>query len=204
MFYESEKGHPFSYNPFKAIVSPRPIGWISSQDNNGICNLAPYSFFNAVSDNPPMVVFSATGIKEKKSKIKDSIKNITETKEFIVNVVSKDLLDQMNLTSGIYSRDTDEFEIANLTKGKARIVKPPFVADSPASLECRLYKKIVLPGDINILILGLVVGVHINDKYLKNGILDVSEYQPVARLGYTHYTSVSDVFSLLRPGQKET
>lgn len=203
MFYESKKGHPYTYNPFKAIVSPRPIGWISSLDSNGICNLAPYSFFNAVSDNPPMVFFSATGIKGKNSRIKDSIRNITETKEFVANVVSKELLDQMNLTSGIYSRTVDEFELAKLKKGKARLVKPPIVADSPASLECKLYKKVMLPGETNILVLGLVVGVHINEKYIKNGMLDVSEYQPVARLGYTYYTAVTKVFSLLRPEEKE-
>ena len=198
MFYNPEIGHNLPHNPFKAIVSPRPIGWISSIDKEKNVNLAPYSFFNAIADNPPMIMFSITGQKKNISS-KDTLQNIIETKCFVVNVVSKDLLNQMNQTSGNYPKNTDEFILAKLEKTNCVNIDVPRVKKSPASLECTLYKILKLPGFSNNMVIGKVVGVHINENILKNGIFDILAYDPVARLGYKDYTYVSSKFELERP-----
>ena len=198
MFYDPEIGHNLPHNPFKAIVSPRPIGWISTIDKEKNVNLAPYSFFNAIADNPPMIMFSITGQKKNISS-KDTLQNIIETKCFVVNVVSKDLLHQMNQTSGNYPKNTDEFVLANLEKTNCVYIDVPRVKKSPASLECTLYKILKLPGFSNNMVIGKVVGVHINDNILKNGIFDILAYDPIARLGYKDYTYVSSKFELERP-----
>ena len=198
MFYNTEVGHDLPHDPFKAIVSPRPIGWISTIDNEKNVNLAPYSFFNAVADNPPMIMFSITGQKKNISS-KDTLQNIIETKCFVVNIVSKDLLNQMNQTSGNYPKNTDEFVLANLEKTNCVYIDVPRVKKSPASLECKLYKILKLPGFSNNMVIGEVVGVHINENILKNGIFDILAYDPIARLGYKDYTHVSSKFELERP-----
>ena len=199
MFYNPEIGHNLPHDPFKAIVSPRPIGWISSFDKEKNVNLAPYSFFNAVADNPPMVMFSITGQKTNNIPLKDTLKNIVETKCFVVNVVSKDLLNQMNQTSGHYPKDIDEFISAKLEKSNCVNIDVPRVKKSPASLECILHKVLKLPGFSNNMVIGKVVGVHINDQNLKNGLFDVLTYDPIARMGYKDYISVSKKFELDRP-----
>ena len=198
MFYNPEIGHNLPHDPFKAIVSPRPIGWISTTDKEKNVNLAPYSFFNAVADNPPMIMFSITGQKTNISS-KDTLQNIIETKCFVVNIVSKDLLNQMNQTSGNYPKNTDEFVLANLEKTNCVYIDVPRVKKSPASLECTLYKILKLPGFSNNMVIGEVVGVHINENILKNGIFDILAYDPIARLGYKDYTHVSSKFELERP-----
>ena len=198
MFYNPEIGHNLPHDPFKAIVSPRPIGWISTIDKEKNVNLAPYSFFNAIADNPPMIMFSITGQKKNISS-KDTLQNIIETKCFVVNVVSKDLLNQMNQTSGNYPKNTDEFILAKLEKTNCVNIDVPRVKKSPASLECTLYKILKLPGLSNNMVIGKVVGVHINENILKNGIFDILAYDPVARLGYKDYTYVSSKFELERP-----
>ena len=198
MFYNPEIGHNLPHDPFKAIVSPRPIGWISTIDKEKNVNLAPYSFFNAIADNPPMIMFSITGQKNNISS-KDTLQNIIETKCFVVNVVSKDLLHQMNQTSGNYPKNTDEFILAKLEKSNCVHIDVPRVKKSPASLECKLYKILRLPGFSNNMVIGKVVGVHIKENILKNGIFDVLAYDPVARLGYKDYTYVSSKFELERP-----
>ena len=198
MFYNPEIGHNLPHDPFKAIVSPRPIGWISTIDKEKNVNLAPYSFFNAVADNPPMIMFSITGQKKNISS-KDTLQNIIETKCFVVNIVSKDLLNQMNQTSGNYPKNTDEFVLANLEKTNCVYIDVPRVKKSPASLECTLYKILKLPGVSNNMVIGKVIGVHINENILKNGIFDILAYDPVARLGYKDYTYVSSKFELERP-----
>jgi len=198
MFYNPEIGHNLPHDPFKAIVSPRPIGWISSIDKEKNVNLAPYSFFNAIADNPPMVMFSITGQKKNIS-LKDTLQNIIETKCFVVNVVSKDLLNQMNKTSANYPKNTDEFILAKLEKTNCVHIDVPRVKKSPASLECTLYKILKLPGFSNNMVIGKVVGVHINENILKNGIFDILAYDPIARLGYKDYTYVSSKFELERP-----
>ena len=198
MFYNPEIGHNLPHDPFKAIVSPRPIGWISTIDKEKNVNLAPYSFFNAIADNPPMIMFSITGQKKNISS-KDTLQNIIETKCFVVNVVSKDLLHQMNQTSGNYPKNTDEFILAKLEKSNCIKIDVPRVKKSPASLECTLYKILKLPGFSNNMVIGKVVGVHINEKILKNGFFDILTYDPIARLGYKDYACINSKFELERP-----
>lgn len=201
MFYRPEiDDHGLPHNPFKAIVAPRPIGWVSTLNKDGIANLAPYSFFNGVQDVPPMVMFSASGPKAGSTEIKDSITNIQSTREFCVNIVSDALKDAMNVTSSHFGHGVDEFEMAKLEKGTPQVIKAPFVAASPVAMECKLHSIIPLPGNGH-MVLGQVVCIHIKDEHLKDGLLDVTSYVPLARLGYRDYTSVRDVFSLNRPEQ---
>ena len=145
-----------------------------------------------------MIMFSITGQKKNISS-KDTLQNIIETKCFVVNIVSKDLLNQMNQTSGNYPKNTDEFVLANLEKTNCVYIDVPRVKKSPASLECTLYKILKLPGFSNNMVIGEVVGVHINENILKNGIFDILAYDPIARLGYKDYTCVSSKFVLERP-----
>ena len=200
MFYRTDDPNkPLKHSPLKAIISPRPIGWISTVDKDGRANLAPYSFFNAVMDHPSMVMFTSAGRKEDRDFGKDSVSNIRDTGEFVVNVVSDDLKDQMNITSGNYGADVDEFEQAGLTKGACELVKAPRVAESPASLECKLFQIVDLPGDGNVMIIGTVVGIHLRDSAVRDGIFHVTDYNPVARLGYKDYATINEVYELIRP-----
>ena len=199
MFYEPKSGHGLPHNPFNAIVTPRPIGWISTRSADGQDNLAPYSFFNAVAYTPPQVMFASTGAKPDRDGTKDSVANIRETGEFVVNVVSFALRDAMNTTSGPWDKTQDEFALAELEKAESQIVNCPRVAAAPAALECKLTQIVDLAGDYNTMIIGEVVGVHMDDSCLKDGIFDVTTYNPVARLGYQDYSTVRDLFSLKRP-----
>jgi flavin reductase (DIM6/NTAB) family NADH-FMN oxidoreductase RutF len=194
--------HGLPHNPFKALVAPRPIGWISTRDAEGSINLAPYSFFNAIADTPPMVMYSSTGRKIGLDEGKDTVANIRATGEFVVNIVSFALRDAMNASSGNYPAGEDEFARAGLTPAPCREVAPPRVAEAPASLECRAWKVIDLPGAANTLVIGEVVGVHLADAILVEGRVDVTLYQPMARLGYRDYAVVREVFALRRPDQK--
>ena len=200
-FYEPAKGHGLPHDPFKAIAAPRPIGWISSMDKQGVVNLAPYSFYNALGDNPPVVGFSSSGRK-------DSLRNIEETREFVVNFATKALAEAMNLTSANVPHDIDEMTMAGLTPAPCRIVAAPRVAESPAALECKLLQVIHihdLDGNpVNqYLVLGQVVGVHIAQEYLKNGLFDTGAAQPIMRAGYqADYYEVGAPFKMLRPGAK--
>lgn len=188
------------HNPFKAIVSPRPIGWISTLNPDGSANLAPYSFFNAIQDDPPMVMFCAGDAKLGIDEQKDSLVNANRTQEFCVNFVSDALKDAMNITSAHYPHGTDEFIKAGLEKGTPQVIDTPFVAASPAAFECKVHSIIALPGK-NHMVLGEVVGVHIADAHLKDGLLDVTNYVPLARLGYRDYAAVRETFALDRPEQ---
>tara|TARA_Y100000385_G_C13077506_1_gene632162 strand:- start:1415 stop:2020 length:606 start_codon:yes stop_codon:yes gene_type:complete len=201
MFYRPEiDNHGLPHNPFKAIVTPRPVGWISTLDQDGNANLAPYSFFNGVQDIPPMVMYSTTGRKLGIDEEKDSLTNIRETGEFCVSIVSFDLQDAMNISSAHKPRGDDEYKHAGLTKGTPNVVNAPFVAEAPASLECRFFKEIELPGHAFV-ILGEVVGIHIQDQHIRDGLLDITSYKPLARLGYRDYSTVTETFSLNRPDQ---
>lgn len=193
--------HGLAHNPFKALVAPRPIGWISTRDGAGRVNLAPYSFFNAIADDPPMVMYASTGRKIGLDEGKDTVANIRETGEFVANIVSHALRDAMNVSSGHYPADEDEFARAGLTPAPSRVVGPPRVAEAPASLECRVWKIIDLPGPANVMVIGEVVGIHIDDAALVDGKVDVTLYRPLARLGYRDYATVAEVFALDRPGQ---
>ncbi len=199
MFYRPEQGHGLPHNPFNAIVTPRPIGWISTRDGNGEDNLAPYSFFNAVAYTPPQVMFASTSAKDDRGDTKDSVANIRETGVFCVNIVEYAMKDQMNLTSGMYPRGDDEFELAGLPKVQCDTIDCARIGSAPANLECRLTQIVKLEGEFNFAVLGEVTGIHMRDDCLKDGLFDVTHFQPLARLGYRDYASVTKVFSLKRP-----
>ena len=199
MFYQPKDGHGLPHSPFNAIVSPRPIGWIGTRGADGTDNLAPYSFFNAVAYEPPQVVFSSTSAKPDRGDTKDSVANIRETGVFSVNIVSYALKDAMNQTSGPWDKSTDEFAFATLEKANCNTINAPRVAASPATLECKVTQIITLEGAHNFAVFGEVTGVHIRDEFLTEGQFDLRKVQPLARLGYQDYTSVTDVFSIQRP-----
>ena len=197
-FYEPRLGHGLPHDPFKAIVAPRPIGWISSLSTSGGVNLAPYSFFNAFCERPPIVGFSSGGKK-------DSQRNIEATGEFVVNLATKKHAQQMNLTSAAVAPDVNEMELAGLAAAPCRLVKPPRVVDAPAALECKLLQTILLKDmdgrpTPNTLILGQVVGIHIDKAYLVDGIFDLRLAHPIARCGYlSDYAEVTSLFEMIRP-----
>jgi flavin reductase (DIM6/NTAB) family NADH-FMN oxidoreductase RutF len=201
MFYRPADGHGLAHNPFNAVVTPRPIGWISTRGADGQDNLAPYSFFNAVAYFPPQVMFASTSAKEDRGDTKDSVANIRETGVFCVNVVELAARDAMNATSGPWPRDVDEFAHAGIARTECREIACARVATTPAALECRMTQIVRLEGAANFLVLGEVVGVHLRDDCLVNGLFDVTRFKPLARLGYRDYASVSDVFTLNRPGE---
>jgi flavin reductase (DIM6/NTAB) family NADH-FMN oxidoreductase RutF len=197
-FYDPAVGHGLPHDPFKAIVAPRVIGWISSRSAQGVLNLAPYSFFGAFATFPPIIGFCSEGRK-------DSIRNVEETGEFVWNLTSKALAAQMNRTSAPVAADVDEFALAGLTPVPGRNVSVPHVAESPAALECRLLQIVRLntidgtPMD-NWLALGQVVGVHIREEYLKDGLFDTHAAQPVMRAGYrADYAEIGEMFQMIRP-----
>lgn len=199
MFYRPEDGHGLPHNPFNAVVTPRPIGWISTRSAAGVNNLAPYSFFNAVAYVPPQVMFSSTDSKADQDGTKDSIANIRETGVFCVNIVQYDMRDAMNKTSGTLGREVDEFAHAGLEAVECETINCARVAGVPAALECKLTKIVDLPGEANKVAFGEVIGVHLRDDCLVDGHFDVTRYQPLARLGYRDYTKVSERFTLSRP-----
>ena len=201
MFYRPADGHGLPRNPFNAIVTPRPIGWISTRGADGRDNLAPYSFFNAVAYEPPQVMFASTSAKRDRGDTKDSVGNIRDTGAFCVNIVSYALRDVMNRTSGPWDREVDEFEDAGIEKAPCETIDCPRVTAAPASLECRLTEIVTLRGQSNYLVLGEVTGVHIQDELLNEGFLDYTRYEPLTRLGYLDYSRITEVFSLRRPGQ---
>lgn len=201
MFYEPKNGHNLPHNPFNAIVTPRPIGWISTRDADGQDNLAPYSFFNAVAYVPPQVMFSSTGTKEDRDGTKDSVSNIRETGVFCVNIVEYAMRDAMNASSATLAGGVDEFAHADIDKAPCDLIAASRVANAPANLECKLTKIVQLPGEANFAVFGEVVGIHMRDDCLKDGIFDVSTFSPLARLGYRDYTRVETLFSLTRPGE---
>jgi len=200
VFYEPKTGHGLPHNPFNALITPRPIGWISTRGTDGSENLAPYSFFNGVSYDPPQVMFASTASKADRERGKDSVGNIIDTGVFCVNVVGFEMRDAMNVTSHMAPRDVDEFDLAGLEREDCATIACSRVADAPASMECKLVKVVDLPGEANIVVFGEVTGIHLRDEYLIDGIFDVTKFQPLARLGYRNFTRVSDVFSLSRPG----
>jgi flavin reductase (DIM6/NTAB) family NADH-FMN oxidoreductase RutF len=203
MFYEtSTRGHGLAVDPFKSLVVPRPIGWITSQDRDGRVNLAPFSFFNAVAEDPPMVLFAPNGRKPD-GKVKDSRANIEETREFVCNLATWKLRDAMNATSAVLPAGIDELSSVGLSAIPARLVGPPRVAESPVHLECKLWKVIDLPSwdaeQPNCIVIGEVLGIHISDHLIKNGRVDIVAAHPIARLGYSEYAVVGDKFAMRRP-----
>jgi flavin reductase (DIM6/NTAB) family NADH-FMN oxidoreductase RutF len=198
MFYEPDKRDPrLTYDPFKAIVAPRPIGWVTSINAKGEVNLAPYSYFNGVSSKPNVVMFSSEGLK-------DSASFIAETKEFVCNLATWDLRDAMNATSAPLPRGVNEMSRAGLEPAASRLVKPPRVAASPCALECKLIKIVPIESidgraiDCHV-VFGQVIGVHIDDRFVVNGRLDTAAMKPIARCGYDEYAVVESVFAMARP-----
>ena len=198
MFYDAlNKQCPLEIDPFKALVGPRPIGWISTISANGVANLAPYSFFNAVADSPALVMFSSGGHK-------DTLLNIAETGEFVCNLATHDLKEAMNISSGMVDRGIDEFELAGLEKAAGEMVSVPRVALSPVALECKQTSNVVL-NDVNgkatgyEMVIGQVVGVYIDDAMIVEGRVEASRLQQLARHGYMDYSSVVETFRIERP-----
>lgn len=202
MFFDDHRKHGLRHNPFKALVAPRPIAWVSSIDTEGIPNLAPFSYFNACADRPPTIMFAPNNPRPN-GENKDTLRNVEQTNEFVVNLVGYELREAMNLTSAHVGASVDEFELAGLTPVPSVHVKAPRVAEAPVSLECRFLTRLRLPSDHpkveNNLVIGTVVGTHIADHIIRDGMIDMAAYRPVARLGYMDYTSVETVFEMLRP-----
>jgi flavin reductase (DIM6/NTAB) family NADH-FMN oxidoreductase RutF len=199
MFYEPKNGHGLPHNPFNAVVSPRPIGWIATRGADGRDNLAPYSFFNAVAYEPPQIMFASTSAKADRGDTKDSVSNIRGTEVFAVNIVEYIARDIMNQTSGPWDKETDEFELAGVEKAECTTINCPRVANTPATLECKLTQIVQLPGDANFAVFGEITGVHLRDDCLVDGKFDVTRFNPLTRLGYRDYSVIREVFTLQRP-----
>jgi flavin reductase (DIM6/NTAB) family NADH-FMN oxidoreductase RutF len=199
MFYQNAKDvAELKHNPFKAIVSPRPIGWIGSKGRDGTINVAPYSFFAAIADEPQLVMFSSSGRK-------DSQRNVEETGVFTASLAGRALLDAMNRSSAAAPYDINEFELAGLTPLPARLVDAPYVGEAYAALECKVVEIKPLTGldgakSPNTMVIGQVVGTHIRDEAIRDGRLDMQLVRPLGRLGYMDYCDGGDVFELMRPG----
>ena len=199
MFYRPEDGHGLPHNPFNAIVTPRPIGWISTRDAQGHNNLAPYSFFNGVAYTPPQVMFASTGVKDDQDNTKDSVANIRETGVFCVNIVEYAARDAMNASSATLPKEVDEFAHAGLTPVECETINCARIEGAPASLECRMTQIVQIEGASNYVVFGEVVGVHMRDDTIVDGRFDIRTYQPLSRLGYRDYTHITDLFELVRP-----
>lgn len=201
MYYETDKNdHGLRYNPLKACVVPRPIGWMTTIDAAGRINLAPFSFFNLLSYDPPFVMFSA-GAHERDGGRKDTVANVEATGEFVYNMATWAQKDQMNTTAMIVERGVDEMAAAGLEALPSRLVRPPRVKGSPVHFECRLHQVIQLPGrkssSAHQLVIGQVVAVHIDDDALTaDGRVDTLKLRPIARLGYMDYASVDALFQM--------
>jgi len=196
MHYDAvENAHGLRHDPFKSLVVPRPIGWISSLDENGRINLAPYSFFNAVSSAPHVVMFASGGRK-------DSVRNIEATKEFVCSLATYDLRQEMNQTSANLGRGADEMDFAGLEPAPSHAVAPPRVAASPVALECTYMQTVELApsgASPNLVVFGSVVHIHIDDSVIVDGKVDIDRIKPIGRLGYFDYAVVEDPFTMMRP-----
>lgn len=198
MFYDATANtHGLKHDPFKALIVPRPIGWISTTSKDGVLNLAPYSFFNGVSSDPHIVMFASAGRK-------DSQRNAEETGEFVCNLAGFDQRDEMNASSATVGPEVDEFALAGLTTEPSKLVKPPRVAGASAHLECVWLQTVPMIArdgrhtyDV---VFGEVIGIHIDDRFVADGKVDTAAMRPIARLGYHDYSVVDEVFSLKRPG----
>ena len=202
----SELQHSELYGLILNSVAPRPIAWVSTASASGQANLAPFSFFNAVCVDPPLLAF-APGLRPPKQspaghgEAKDTLRNIRETKEFVVNIVTYELGQAMNVTSGEYDASVNEFELAKLTAEPSKIVRPPRVAESPVSFECKLYQILdfsTAPTSSS-LVIGQIVSIHINDSFIKDGKLDRNSLDMIGRMGGIQYTRTTQRFDMVRP-----
>ena len=206
MFYETaDNKHGLPHDPFKMCVIPRPIGWVSTISADGIVNLAPYSFFNAIASNPPQVMFCGNGRPPDgvPGSIKDSPANCAATGEFVVNLATWDLKMAMSASSAAVPAHADEFALAGLEPLPSRLVRPPRVKGAPVHLECRYQQTVELPcsdpHSRNLMVIGEVIGIHIDEAYLTDGLLDPAKMKPIARLGYKDYAVVEKTFTMPRP-----
>ncbi|MGC1978140.1 MAG: flavin reductase family protein [Candidatus Sulfotelmatobacter sp.] len=198
--------HSELYGILLNSVAPRPIAWVSTISASGNLNLAPFSFFNAVCVDPPLLAF-APGLRRPKQagavhgEAKDTLRNVRETKEFVVNVVTYEVAEKMNLTSGEYDATVDEFELAKLTPQPSNIVRPPRVAESPVSFECRLHQILDFSSrpTSSSLVIGQVVSIHINDAHLSDGKLDRNSLDLIGRMGGLQYARTTQRFEMVRP-----
>ena len=199
MFYKTDtNAHGLSHDPFKAIVAPRPIGWIGTKGRDGSYNLSPYSFFNIVSDRPKIVMFSSSGRKH-------SLRNAEETGLFTASMASRHIASQMNASSAPVDYGVSEFELAGLTARMGRVVDAPFVAEAFAALECQV-TEIIQPKGLDgegadaFMVFGEVLAIHIDEAIIRNGRIDMDLARPLGRMGYRDYTDGgSDVFEITRP-----
>jgi flavin reductase (DIM6/NTAB) family NADH-FMN oxidoreductase RutF len=200
MFYEPNKrNHGLSHDPFKALVAPRPIGWITSMSAKGEINLAPYSYFNAVLTSPPMVMFASDAWK-------DTIAFVEETQEFVCSLATWELRQQVNATSAPFPRGVNEMQEVGLDAAPSVLVRPPRVKASPCALECRWLQTIRLHDmygtELDAYVaLGQVIGVHIEDRFIERGLVDTAAMHPIGRAGYHEYfvATLDTKFSLQRP-----
>ena len=207
MFYETKKkNHGLKYDPFKSCIIPRPIAWITTISNNGEDNCAPYSFFNGVASDPPMVMFANNGPAIIKEGPKDTFSNIKDNSEFVINISTYNNKDKMNETCFPLAKGESEIDLAKLETRESKIVKPKILSESPINMECKLHQIIDLPvnnkNEYNGIIIGQVLGIHIQDDYILNVIIDVKKLKPLARLGYMDYSIIDSFFQMNRPKQK--
>ncbi len=201
MFYETAKNnHGLEYNPFKSLVVPRAIGWLSTLSPEGNVNLAPFSQWTMLNFDPPHVMISA-GAHPDKNRLKDTVWNIEQTGEFVFNMATYDLREEVNVSSNFVGPEVDEMAIAGLTPAPSQMVKPPRVAESPVHMECRWFTTLTLPADNpghnSNLVIGKVVGIHVKDDFLTDeGKVDVLKIRPLARMGDYDYTSVESIFTM--------
>lgn len=187
------------YKLLTGLVIPRPIGWISTKDENGINNLAPFSFFNVVGEDPPHIMFSTvrTG-----NKNKDTLNNVLATKEFVVNLVTEDLVEQMNLTSNNVASDIDEFQLANLTPIPSQIIKPMRIGEAKAHFECEMVHHYFLENHSNggaCVVIGKVKMIHVNEEILLDNFkINLETYKPIARLAGSNYSKLGEIFTIKR------
>lgn len=198
MHYDAKTNvHGLKHDPFKTLVAPRPIGWISTMSADGRLNLAPYSFFNGISDNPHIVMFASQGPK-------DSQVNAEATGEFVCNMATWELRDAMNVTSAPLEHGVSEFEAAGLTPVPSIDVKVPRVKETPVAMECKYLKTVDLFDVEGVkaryaIVIGQVVRIHIDDTFIEGGMVDIARIKPIARLGYHDYAAVDEVFAMTRP-----
>lgn len=194
---------PLPFSPFKSCTVPRPIGWLSTVSPAGVANLAPYSQWQNLTFDPPMVMFAANQLSD--GRRKDTVVNAEQTGWFVWNMATYDLREVVNITAMELPSDEDEFERAGVTKAPCVDAPGPRVAESPAHFECRYLSTHRLQGNSNHgwvdVVYGEVVRIHVDDRMVTaEGKLDIARIRPLARLGYYDYTSVTDVFEMRVPG----
>jgi len=182
------------------VVVPRPIAFVSTISNSGNINLSPYSFFNAVSYDPPLIIFSSSKFTSD-GKLKDSLSNIEQNGEFVVNIVNENIVEAMNKTAAEYPENVNEFDIANLTQIDSDLVKPPRLRESPVNMECKLERIITLGTEAHPqgLVIGEIIQLHIDDQIISGHRINHEKLKPVGRLAGNMYTHTNDVFELMRP-----